>query len=61
MTFNTWLANKHPDIHLNQLQQAWIDAVERYKDSLWLGGRQTGKTYIFKLWQEYQKDSCPKN
>lgn len=54
MNFSTWLAAAHPDVRLTPIQDAWVKAHEKGWRPVWQGGSRSGKTFMGRLWLEYE-------
>lgn len=53
--FNQWLRKTHPEVRLTPMQQNWVNRQEGGGSSHWIGGKQSGKTFIFNLYKEYKE------
>lgn len=56
MTFLEWLAERHPEVHLTQLQHRWARMLEAAYSDVYSYGVAAGKTFFMRLWIEYLHD-----
>lgn len=58
MTFDAWLAERHPDVRLTPRQAHYIHLLEKYSpgEVLWHGGLASGQTFVQNLWREYLEE-----